>query len=676
MADLSSSEDDAAAAPGGEEYDPYRPFITRLEYRDGTEAEYSPVHEGEMVQFSPYFRLPGGIDVTIDSLIQTFFPAWLLDEWVVCTNAYAASRLPPKRLKAVEKADILRFVAAIYYMGVVRMPSKVDYWNTGYVRSELNDVWPPHTAGIKIKKTTFMYVWRNFHTEKKAGTLNLPDEEFPEESDDDEDRRHEDGDDNDDDNDHDDEPSAAAATEAGSTPEEENESSEEEDDPPEAPRWYRKIEAFMQQVNRISKKICRHPGHALSIDEMMKRYKGRSNMTHKMKHKPIKEGYKFFALCCSQTGCVFDFIIDGRSDGERSNLIETVVMKLVDSIPMRDSKKYYLAMDNFFTTPRVMVGTRERGVAVLGTARGRGKTFPPSEIRSIKDSRFNSLYLLPDARNFLIARWYDNTDVLLVSTVHRGDECILKMRRRPKVSAGNQRHVDRVWANGAHTVPITIPSMIDDYNHWMGGVDRADQLISYYRPNLRCVRTWMPIFLHCLDIIRVNSFIVCKKANKDLKQKDFLSGWIDALNRMADVVDFQMTRRSVLNAKSPPPPAYSADNKKRRRMSHTAPELPADRLLGPKTDHLVVMGKKQAFCVYCSYLYQRAKIEGVHPDILPNRRKVRRSCLACRIAICDQHFNIFHGWDEHGNGQYNEVVETETEEEEEDELFEGLQETV
>jgi hypothetical protein len=49
------------------------------------------------------------------------------------------------------------------------MPTKVDYWNTGYVRSELNDVLPPHAAGMKIKKTTFTYVWRNFHTERNEG---------------------------------------------------------------------------------------------------------------------------------------------------------------------------------------------------------------------------------------------------------------------------------------------------------------------------------------------------------------------------------------------------------------------------------------------------------------------------------------------------------------------------
>jgi len=30
--------------------------------------------------------------------------------------------------------------------------------------------------------------------------------------------------------------------------------------------------------------------------------------------------------------------------------------------------------------------------------------------------------------------------------------------------------------------------LIDDYNHWMGGVDVVDQQVSYYHPNLCCRR--------------------------------------------------------------------------------------------------------------------------------------------------------------------------------------------
>ena len=34
-----------------------------------------------------------------------------------------------------------------------------------------------------------------------------------------------------------------------------------------------------------------------------------------------------------------------------------------------------------------------------------------------------------------------------------------------------------------------ISTLINNYNHWMLGVDLVDQLIAYYRPKIRCRRT-------------------------------------------------------------------------------------------------------------------------------------------------------------------------------------------
>ena len=47
----------------------------------------------------------------------------------------------------------------------------------------------------------------------------------------------------------------------------------------------------------------------------------------------------------------------------------------------------------------------------------------------------------------------------------------------------------------------------------MLSVDVVDQLIAYYRPQIRCRRTWVPIFLHCLDILRVNSYVLYKETS-------------------------------------------------------------------------------------------------------------------------------------------------------------------
>ena len=67
----------------------------------------------------------------------------------------------------------------------------------------------------------------------------------------------------------------------------------------------------------------------------------------------------------------------------------------------------------------------------------------------------------------------------------------------------------------------------------MGGVDKADQLIASYEINLRCRRTWMPIFFRCFDVIRVNSYVLAKKRKMFTDQKDFILMWIDALSTRA-----------------------------------------------------------------------------------------------------------------------------------------------
>jgi len=59
--------------------------------------------------------------------------------------------------------------------------------------------------------------------------------------------------------------------------------------------------------------------------------------------------------------------------------------------------------------------------------------------------------------------------------------------------------MQNVWDTKG-TAEIYIPLLIDHYNHFMGGVDLADQRIAYYQQNLRCHRTWVPMFIQLLGI--------------------------------------------------------------------------------------------------------------------------------------------------------------------------------
>jgi hypothetical protein len=77
--------------------------------------------------------------------------------------------------------------------------------------------------------------------------------------------------------------------------------------------------------------------------------------------------------------------------------------------------------------------------------------------------------------------WQDNNTVIACSTVHSvGDEhTIIRSRRRPQVTSTNGLMVRKVFGDHARK-ELPIPIFIDDYNHYMGGVDIADQLRSYY----------------------------------------------------------------------------------------------------------------------------------------------------------------------------------------------------
>mmetsp|Transcript_1528 Transcript_1528/g.3386 ORF Transcript_1528/g.3386 Transcript_1528/m.3386 type:complete len:291 (-) Transcript_1528:1970-2842(-) len=237
---------------------------------------------------------------------------------------------------------------------------------------------------------------------------------------------------------------------------------------------------------------------------MLRRFKGRSAQTERMQRKPDKEGYKLYALCDKKTAFVYDFFPSGRLEKTE---VKQQVEKLVNTLPGKESIDYIIAMDNFFTTPKVIESLREKRVGIVGTARRRRGWNPFDEERNEKE--FNSLYLDHDKRNFLIARWVDNSEVLMVSTVHTGEHVVDSHRKRPRETHYNREHVRSLFGTEGEKT-IEIPKIIDDYNNWMGGVDLSNQLISQYKPQFRCRRTWMPLFLQAQDIVRMNSYVAAK----------------------------------------------------------------------------------------------------------------------------------------------------------------------
>ena len=100
---------------------------------------------------------------------------------------------------------------------------------------------------------------------------------------------------------------------------------EDDNNEVEQEKWYAKAKFMLDWVNKFSRSHCVHPGFAISIDEMMKLFEGRSNMTHGMKKKPIKEGFKFYAMVCALNGYCFFFFPDGLKEKKKRGIIDAVV---------------------------------------------------------------------------------------------------------------------------------------------------------------------------------------------------------------------------------------------------------------------------------------------------------------------------------------------------------------
>ena len=219
---------------------------------------------------------------------------------------------------------------------------------------------------------------------------------------------------------------------------------------------------LLHTFRRTSLELIQMLGTHLSIDEMMIRFSGRSGQTHRMKNKPVKEGYKWMVLTDSVTSFIVNFTPDGRtagvqgrgidevehgSDGKIFSLIHYLVIPVIESV--RETKrKYVIAMDNYFTLPKVMHMLRSYGIGCVGTARFR-PGWPGQNIKEIDEKQldFNELHWSVDALGTLLIRWMDNGLVFLVSTVHKVSQIVKRGRKRPRASVRNKSHVSRVWGN-------------------------------------------------------------------------------------------------------------------------------------------------------------------------------------------------------------------------------------
>ncbi|XP_064648759.1 piggyBac transposable element-derived protein 4-like [Lineus longissimus] len=246
------------------------------------------------------------------------------------------------------------------------------------------------------------------------------------------------------------------------------------------------------------------PGENLSVDEAMVKFDGRLAWKQYMPKKPVKWGIKIWCLCDSNAGYILAFEVytgaaaAGDDNPNRAHgLGHNVVMTLMRDYLMKNQRVH---ADNFFSSVTLALDLKQNETYYCGTIRSNRQDYPSEIARPQLDYAHNIRW--QNQEEVLACRWRDRRrDVFFVSTYH---------------GAGNTRKPrTRYRVNEI----IDVPNVVVDYNKYMGGVDHADQLRSYYKVGRTGKKWWKYLFWAMLNVAVVNAYILWLQSNHPLPRK-------------------------------------------------------------------------------------------------------------------------------------------------------------
>ena len=250
----------------------------------------------------------------------------------------------------------------------------------------------------------------------------------------------------------------------------------------------------------------------LSIDEQMVRYFGHHYLKQFIRAKPIRFGFKQWAICCSETGyCYRMDVYEGKSTTNTketgvTGLGASVVAKMVSILDQPEQHEIFF--DSFFTGFSLMKYLNDINVRATGTCRfDRMNKCPLTKDKEMKKKSRGTYDYQFDTKNEILAiTWMDNSCVKLLSN-HETIEPLSWAKR---------------WSRSEKKeITISQPKLINQYNKYMGGVDKMDWNVQKYRIKIRGKKWYFPLVTNAIDVALVNSYVLYCMANDQISLLDY-----------------------------------------------------------------------------------------------------------------------------------------------------------
>ncbi|XP_065672190.1 piggyBac transposable element-derived protein 1-like [Hydra vulgaris] len=216
-----------------------------------------------------------------------------------------------------------------------------------------------------------------------------------------------------------------------------------------------KIRPLITILNDNFKKYVEVESHQC-VDEQIVPFKGHHHQTVYMNKNPIKWGYKLWARA-GTSGYIYQF----EMTGDLKENVTQINSSLGESGKVNRSGKCPLLTDKEMKT------------------KGRGSVD----------------YRLDKNSELIVCKWFDNKSVLLASNIH-SIEPITQVKRYNK---SKKEHVF-----------VSCPTIVKNYNQCMGGLDKADMLLSLYRIFHKSRKWYKRLIFHFIDMAVINSWQLYK----------------------------------------------------------------------------------------------------------------------------------------------------------------------
>ncbi|XP_065665600.1 piggyBac transposable element-derived protein 4-like [Hydra vulgaris] len=154
-------------------------------------------------------------------------------------------------------------------------------------------------------------------------------------------------------------------------------------------------------------------------------------------------------------------------------------------------KGYHLYTDNFYNSFELTKHMINQKTYICGTLRTDRKSNP----KECTKAKLKQGGVISRSREgAVVAKWKDERDVVMISKLHSLQIIEVTNRRGEKKMK---------------------PNIIKDYNQCMSGVDRAEQMVSYYDCQRKTIRWYKKVALHLFDTFLFNAYCLNSKYGQD-----------------------------------------------------------------------------------------------------------------------------------------------------------------